>query len=865
MVRSTIIVRASDALPLAASVDDEQTEQALQEHKQQSKLIFRRITPNSEPRCSIESGQYTLHYLISDNVVFLTIADKSYPRKLAFSYLDELSKEFATTYGPKVEAVRKPYAFVGFDTFMSKTARLYRDTRTASAAAGSGLDRLNDDLQDVTRIMTKNMEELLWRGDSLDRMSHLSTSLRSESEKYRKAARNINLQAMLRTICTSGRRSSIQAYPQAAPAQPSTANQILPGSITYTTSTGPDGSILYHPFKAVAASYQTPSGLVSGIQWVPAEAQNVIPAGAQPATTNFAESWRKDDQKSIKDCDMRTSGDERKKRNQPSCFETRKEVDTTPTLSLGWLEKRDAATRERRGSFNQGTSPLIGGQPVMPGGYPAFPNYPAPGTAQAMPQGYTRDRRYSSTGGTMGELDRQFNDMGLERDREYGERERKVSIGRPKPYGGPETERTRKISGNYGTSYGAPVASYGTPAVAPYAVGGYGSGPTSGGTVPFVPPLAGVPGDPYARSSSPMPYGANPNPRSSSPMPYGANQNPRSSSPMPYGAPNMRSTSPMPYGGPNMRSTSPMPYGGPNMRSTSPMPYGGNPNVYPPGHVLEGKPIPHSRSTTPLPGAMGPPVGFPSSGGPMQFPQPTLGSSPRVPGPGQQLAAPAGFMRPINAAQPYTPFETMKVQDMDDFLDTIPGMPLVLRPHDVYTEDWTRLMEDLSLAWSDRLPVPSLTNSGRPPKRATLTADLVDLWNTSFFIRRGIELVLYKGRERRSGANAGVADLPKHLAEAEYVSSSSEEDSDSEDDDPASTYGYYKPPSVPGSRGMAEVIELRRRRNEFRAEKKRRRQERKLRRKEKARERKYSLYLTCVRPGGPQGNSPYPSYMSEHR
>jgi hypothetical protein len=55
-------------------------------------------------------------YLIAENVVFLTIADKSYPRKLAFSYLDELSKEFATTYGPKVETVRKPYAFVGFGT-----------------------------------------------------------------------------------------------------------------------------------------------------------------------------------------------------------------------------------------------------------------------------------------------------------------------------------------------------------------------------------------------------------------------------------------------------------------------------------------------------------------------------------------------------------------------------------------------------------------------------------------------------------------------------------------------------------------------------------------------------------------------------
>ncbi|EIW82524.1 protein transport protein Sec22 [Coniophora puteana RWD-64-598 SS2] len=204
MVRSTTVVRASDALPLAASVDDEQTEQDLQEHKQQAKLIFRRITPNSEPRCSIESGAYTLHYLLVDNVVYLTIADKSYPRKLAFSYLEELQKEFAVSYGPKVDSVRKPYAFVGFDTFMSKTARLYRDTRAASAAGGSNLDKLNDELHDVTRIMTKNMEELLWRGDSLDRMSHLSSSLRSESEKYRKAARNINVQAMLRQYAPVG-------------------------------------------------------------------------------------------------------------------------------------------------------------------------------------------------------------------------------------------------------------------------------------------------------------------------------------------------------------------------------------------------------------------------------------------------------------------------------------------------------------------------------------------------------------------------------------------------------------------------------------------------------------------------------------
>jgi vesicle transport protein SEC22 len=59
---------------------------------------------------------------------------------------------------------------------MSKTARLYRDTRTASATS-SNLDQLNGELQDVTRIMTKNMEELLWRGDSLDSESLKSVCL----------------------------------------------------------------------------------------------------------------------------------------------------------------------------------------------------------------------------------------------------------------------------------------------------------------------------------------------------------------------------------------------------------------------------------------------------------------------------------------------------------------------------------------------------------------------------------------------------------------------------------------------------------------------------------------------------------------
>ncbi|KAG2175508.1 hypothetical protein INT43_001155 [Umbelopsis isabellina] len=194
MVKTTMVARVSDGLPLAASMDDEQSETELSEYKGQAKTIFRRLNLNSEPRCSIESGNYIFHYIIENGVCYLCICEKSYPRKLAFSYLEELAKEFNLSYGNEVDKPGlRPYAFVKFDTFMQKTKRIYQDTRTQH-----NLTKLNEDLQDVTRIMTKNMEDLLWRGDSLDRMSHISGELKDSAKLFKDKARDLNLQALYR-------------------------------------------------------------------------------------------------------------------------------------------------------------------------------------------------------------------------------------------------------------------------------------------------------------------------------------------------------------------------------------------------------------------------------------------------------------------------------------------------------------------------------------------------------------------------------------------------------------------------------------------------------------------------------------------
>ncbi|KAA8911329.1 Longin-like domain-containing protein [Sphaerosporella brunnea] len=193
MIKSTQITRL-DGVPLAASVDEASDEASLSSIKASAKALLRRLSASSEPRASIESGEFTLHYLIASSIIYMCICERSYPRKLAFTYLSDIASEFETMYGGEAHAAGlRPYAFVQFDTFMQRTKRTYQDTR-----ATRNLDRLNDDLKDVTRVMTKNIEDLLYRGDSLERMGDMSERLRDESRKYRQAAVRINWELLLK-------------------------------------------------------------------------------------------------------------------------------------------------------------------------------------------------------------------------------------------------------------------------------------------------------------------------------------------------------------------------------------------------------------------------------------------------------------------------------------------------------------------------------------------------------------------------------------------------------------------------------------------------------------------------------------------
>ncbi|KZT12906.1 uncharacterized protein LAESUDRAFT_753942 [Laetiporus sulphureus 93-53] len=656
-----------------------------------------------------------------------------------------------------------------------------------------------------------------------------------------------------------------QMFPPSSP-QPQAA-QIQPGAITYTTSVAPDGQIIYNPFKAVPASYQTPQGIISGIQWVPVEATQVIPAGAVPASADIVASLNRGQVAPNGDALRDWQREEEKRRRKENEHREREEK------GLRKAREKDARHAERERERQRERRPSTG----FNGPYPTY-------------NSVTTD------------LERRFQDVGVDsREREFERdhpRSRRGSYNgeRPPGYqpasGGPQYATG---PGGYPTpapsSYASnPPPPYGNPAYStsatPYArPGAYPPSPRLGDAArsasPFQPLPVGVqrPVSPYIVPSTALrpvsPY-ARPAGAVRSVSPYNPTGNVRPVSPYALPAGAVRPVSPYnpagmarpvsPYQNPVPRPVSPYQSGNIQIRASSRP----GPAAYPPGHVMEGQRLRPSlsRAGSPAPGAppfAGAAAAYNAGYGAAPRTYPEAGGSPRMPlVPSEQqqqmLSAPEGFSRPPNLAQPYTHFEMMKIQDMDDFLENIPRMPLVLVPHDVYHEDWIRFMQDLALSWSGRLPVPQYHADGRPPKRTTLSADLIDLWNASFFLKRGIEVVLYKGRERRSGRAAGTVDL--HLPGFDtYDSVSSPSDSDSSSSSGSSDspideryrYGAYG--GVYGRQIEGQVAELReaqRRLREKKAERKMRKREKKRKAKLRALEKRYSLYLACTssREGG---------------
>ncbi|KAJ0099156.1 hypothetical protein Patl1_20111 [Pistacia atlantica] len=117
MVNLTIVGRVRDGLALAQGPRYiNQANDNFSFYKQQAEFILKEISRGAlaPSKMTIRVDHKSFHYLMENGICFITLSDSSYPRKLAFHYLQDLQKEFQKFDSDLVDKITRPYSFVKF-------------------------------------------------------------------------------------------------------------------------------------------------------------------------------------------------------------------------------------------------------------------------------------------------------------------------------------------------------------------------------------------------------------------------------------------------------------------------------------------------------------------------------------------------------------------------------------------------------------------------------------------------------------------------------------------------------------------------------------------------------------------------------
>lgn len=199
MPKLTFIGRECDGLMLCETYEDRDT----LDLKQLAKQVLKKLQRERDIGALETKLGHTFYYKTVDGVVFLTCAESSYSKKLAFAFLDEIiagfQEELKKTFGSgesvnyrsKVETIERPYFFLKFDRFIKKR-------RTQYLNPSRDMLELHQELEEVKSILKQNIDVLLERDKTLGEIENMSGRLNEDSKLFEDKARSLNFSMWLR-------------------------------------------------------------------------------------------------------------------------------------------------------------------------------------------------------------------------------------------------------------------------------------------------------------------------------------------------------------------------------------------------------------------------------------------------------------------------------------------------------------------------------------------------------------------------------------------------------------------------------------------------------------------------------------------
>ncbi|XP_063705437.1 vesicle-associated membrane protein 7 [Culicoides brevitarsis] len=131
-------------------------------------------------------GNYLIHYICEDRIIYMAITDDEFDRSRAFLFLSDIKRRFLAEYGLTVATAIMYGMNAEFSRVLASEMKRYSEAKDIDA-----LSKVHGQIDELKDIMVKNIESVTSRGEHLELLVNKTDQLRSNAVSFRTTSRTL--------------------------------------------------------------------------------------------------------------------------------------------------------------------------------------------------------------------------------------------------------------------------------------------------------------------------------------------------------------------------------------------------------------------------------------------------------------------------------------------------------------------------------------------------------------------------------------------------------------------------------------------------------------------------------------------------
>ncbi|CAH1246883.1 vesicle-associated membrane protein 7-like [Branchiostoma lanceolatum] len=129
-----------------------------------------------------------IHVVVENGIIYLCAADASFDSKRPFAFLQDVKQRFTSGSLASRAITASPFELNrDFQPILAEKMEQF----SKPGAAGDQLSMLQSQVNEVTGVMSQNIEKVLARGDRLDDLMEKTDDLEASADTFKKTARRV--------------------------------------------------------------------------------------------------------------------------------------------------------------------------------------------------------------------------------------------------------------------------------------------------------------------------------------------------------------------------------------------------------------------------------------------------------------------------------------------------------------------------------------------------------------------------------------------------------------------------------------------------------------------------------------------------